>query len=68
MQQVKRGENPSSEGVWQYVSKTGEPLFMEISYQPIIYDYKKAVLVMANDIAQKVMLEEKLKQENELSE
>jgi len=66
MQQLKRGDTPSPEGVWRHVSKTGETLFMEISYHTIIYDHKKAVLVMANDISQKILLEEKLNQENEL--
>jgi len=68
MQQLKRGESPSSKGVWRHVSKSGETLFVEISYHTIIYDHKKVALAMANDITQKVLLEEKLQQENQLKQ
>ena len=53
--------------VRQHQKKNGELLFVEVSGQVLIYEGKKAVLAMANDITEKSKVEELLDKANSLA-
>ncbi len=49
--------------IWNHLNKKGEILIMDITSHPIVYKEKPAVLSLANNITEKVLLEEKLLEE-----
>lgn len=66
--QIRTQELAGSAGVWPHMCKNGKKLFMDITYYKITFQDKEALLVMANDVTQKVKLEKKLKKEKNLKE
>ena len=58
---LKREKNIS--GIWRHFTNEGKMLIMDISSHVIIYHDKQVVLSMANDITERVLLEEKLAKE-----
>jgi two-component system, NarL family, sensor histidine kinase UhpB len=56
-------ENRNASGISKHFNKKGEILNMDISSHRIVYDRKQAVLTLANDISERVLLEEKLAEE-----
>ena len=61
-------QNPGtkfSDGTWRHKKKDGQIIHVEIKSHDIIYNGRIARLVLANDITQKFMAEEKLRQSNE---
>ena len=58
-----RSENSKASGVWKYFNKKGDILNMDISSHRIVYHGKQAVLSLANDITERVLLEDKLAEE-----
>ena len=47
-------------GLWQHVKKNGEIVFAEIAWHNVQYKNKPAVLVLANDVTERIKLEEEL--------
>ncbi|MEO7766546.1 MAG: PAS domain S-box protein [Ferruginibacter sp.] len=48
---------------WKHINKSGEFMFMEITSHRIEYNGKAVVLSMANNVTEKILLEEKVEQE-----
>ena len=59
---LQKGEQHAT-GISKHIDKTGQVLNMEVSSHKIVYHGKPAVLCLANDITQRVLLEEKLLEE-----
>jgi two-component system sensor histidine kinase UhpB len=55
--------NHHASGISKQINKNGEVLNMEVSSHKIVYHGKQAVLSLANDITERVLLEEKLLEE-----
>ncbi len=52
-------------GVWQHKKKNGDIINVEIIAQDIFYEGRAVRLVLANDVTEKLLAEEKLKQSHE---
>jgi two-component system sensor histidine kinase UhpB len=50
-------------GVWRHVKKSGELLFAEIATHAIEFRNKAAILVLANDVTEKIRLENELNEQ-----
>jgi two-component system, NarL family, sensor histidine kinase UhpB len=66
MESLKQGNKPMSSGIWKHMRKNGEVIYMEIAYHLIFYNHKKAILTMANNVTERMRLEEKLAYEKTL--
>lgn len=55
-----RSEDIRKLSVWTHIKKTGELLFAEITSHNIDYRGRKAVLVLANDVTEKILIQKKL--------
>ena len=56
-------EYRKASGIWKHFNKKGEILNMDISSHRIVYHGKQVVLSLANDITERILLEEKLAEE-----
>jgi two-component system, NarL family, sensor histidine kinase UhpB len=56
-------ENRNASGISKHFNKKGEILNMDTSSHRIVYHTKQAVLTLANDVTERVLLEEKLTEE-----
>jgi two-component system sensor histidine kinase UhpB len=56
-------EYAKASGLWKQFNKKGEAVYLDISSHKIMYQGKQVILSLANDITQKVLLEEKLVEE-----
>lgn len=52
-------------GIWQHIKKTGEVLDVEITSHQVEYYGKKAALVLAYDVTEKIKVEKEIKRINE---
>ncbi len=52
-----------TQGVWKHVRKNGEPIFMEVYSQKLMFKDRKAVIALANNVTEKIRLEKKLEEE-----
>lgn len=57
------GPETVTQGVWKHTRKNGDPIFMEIYSQKIIFKDRKAVIALANNVTEKIRLEKKLEEE-----
>jgi len=57
------GPETVTQGVWKHMRKNGDPIFMEIYSQKIIFKDRKAVIALANNVTEKIRLEKKLEEE-----
>lgn len=48
---------------WKHVNKAGENMFMEVTSHRIDYSQKNVILALANNVTEKIVLEEKLEEE-----
>ena len=48
---------------WKHITKSGEYIYMEITSHRIDYKGKSVILALANNVTEKISLEEKLKEE-----
>jgi PAS domain S-box-containing protein len=55
-------------GVWKHIKKNGEPIFVEIASHKIEYMNRKAVLVLANDVTERIRLEKELHEQGVLKQ
>ncbi|MEP7165307.1 MAG: PAS domain S-box protein [Ferruginibacter sp.] len=58
-----RPEDAKTSGFWKQFNKKGEVIHLDITSHKIMYQGRKVILSLANDITQKVLLEEKLEDE-----
>ncbi|HTQ28382.1 MAG TPA: PAS domain S-box protein, partial [Puia sp.] len=65
---IKHERNLVPAGVWPHVRKNGEPLFMDIGLYRIEYENRDAILAMANNVTEKIHLQEKLELERRLKQ
>jgi two-component system, cell cycle sensor histidine kinase and response regulator CckA len=49
-------------GIWTHRTKDGRLLEVEIKGSPLIFEHKRAVLVLANDVSERRLLEDELRQ------
>lgn len=52
-----------TKGVWKHKRKNGDPLFMEIYSQKLLFKDRNAVIAIANNVTEKILLETKLEEE-----
>jgi two-component system, NarL family, sensor histidine kinase UhpB len=60
------GTKQGAQKLMRHKKKSGEIMFMEVSYYPIGYFGKTAMQAQMNDVTEKIRLEKQLKQEQEL--
>ena len=51
-------------GIWKHRKKNGELIDVEITRTPIMYQGKNAILILANDVTERLRAEENLKKRN----
>jgi PAS domain S-box-containing protein len=52
-------------GIWKHKKKSGEPIDVEIFVYPVLYDGRKAELILVNDVTEKLKAEQMLKKSYE---
>ena len=52
-------------GVWKHKKKNGEYIKVETTRSPIVFQGKKAILILSNDVTDKIKAEESLKQKSQ---
>ncbi len=57
------GPETVTQGVWKHARKNGDPVFMEIYSQKILFKEQKAVIALANNVTEKIRLEKNLEEE-----
>ena len=60
MDQLKTETQNQKFGLWEHISKTGDVLYMDISSQNIQYHGRSVIMVMANNVTDKVVLQKYL--------
>ena len=58
----------TKKGVWKHIKKNGESIFVEIASHNIEYMNRKAVLVLANDVTERIRLEKELNEQRVLKQ
>ncbi|MEO6669254.1 MAG: PAS domain S-box protein [Ferruginibacter sp.] len=58
-----RHDSARTSGIWKHVNKKGEMIYLDISSHNIVYQGQRAVLSLANNITERVLLQEKLEEE-----
>jgi PAS domain S-box-containing protein len=59
----KRQAEYTTSGIWKHFNKEGETIHLDISSHTIVYLGKQVILSLANDITERILLEEKLAEE-----
>jgi PAS domain S-box-containing protein len=54
-----------SSGIWRHIKKSGDLIYVEISSHQIIYNGRKAELILSNDVTDRVIAENKIIELNE---
>jgi two-component system sensor histidine kinase UhpB len=58
--EVRRRRDGMKQGILQHKKKSGEVIFVDMAWHWISYKSKPAVLVLANDVTERIQLEEEL--------
>lgn len=66
--EFKESADTKVSGIWEYISKDGEELILDISSHKIEYMGRPSVLAIHNNITEKVRLEQKLEEEKLLKQ
>jgi PAS domain S-box-containing protein len=61
--QARMGHVMNSVRTWKHIRKSGEEIYMHIASHKIIYKDRYVMMAMANDVTDRVLLEEKLRKE-----
>jgi PAS domain S-box-containing protein len=64
--EIRQDETYNKTNTWRHISKEGKSLFMEISSHIIMYNGTKAMLAIANNVTEKIKLENSLNSEREI--
>ena len=51
-------------GIWKHMKKNGELIDVEITRTPVIFEGKNAILILVNDVTERLKAEENLKKRN----
>ncbi|HMK02858.1 MAG TPA: PAS domain S-box protein [Ferruginibacter sp.] len=63
---VRRDKKYQKTNTWRHINKQGEIIFMEIASHSIIYNGRKSLFAIANNVTEKVQLENSLNEEREI--
>ena len=50
-------------GLWQHVKKNGQVIFVEITWHNVTYKHQPAILVLASDVTERIVLENELNEQ-----
>jgi two-component system, NarL family, sensor histidine kinase UhpB len=50
-------------GIWEHLKKNGDVIFVDIAWHNINYKDQPAILVLANDVTERILLEEELNEQ-----
>jgi len=53
----------AKKGIWEHVKKNGDVIFVDIAWHNINYKDHPAILVLANDVTERILLEEELNEQ-----
>ena len=62
----KQNDNYKKTRVWKHLTKKKETIFMEISSHNVVYNGRKMVLAIGNNVTEKIQLENSLSQERQI--
>ncbi len=62
---IRTADGIPSEDIWKHKKKNGEVIFVEIKSNTIVYNNRKASLVLATDITEKIRAQERLVNSNQ---
>ncbi len=65
IQKITESSEMKSGGTWEHITKTGKQVFMDISSHRLQYNGRNAVMAIANNITDKLLLESKLEEERQ---
>ena len=63
---LKQNDDYKKTRVWKHVNKNGEIIFMEVSSHGVLYNGRKAVLAIGNNVTEKIQLENSLNEERQI--
>jgi two-component system sensor histidine kinase UhpB len=61
--QILQSREVVKKGLWQHVKKNGEVIFVEVAWHNIRYRNQPAVLVLAGDVTERIVLENELNEQ-----
>src|SRR4029078_11794513 len=59
---IKNADDPNElviSSPWRHKTRTGQPIYVEISSHPVVFDGKNSKLVIVNDVTERKLLDEK---------
>ncbi|TAG11064.1 MAG: response regulator [Sphingobacteriia bacterium] len=65
IQKITESSEMKSGGTWEHITKSGKQVFMDISSHRLQYNGRNAVMAIANNITDKLLLESKLEEERQ---
>ncbi len=63
VEKIKLNPELKNFGTWKHMTKKGEDIFMDITSHQIPYNGRQAVMAMANDVTEKIILQQNLEAE-----
>jgi two-component system sensor histidine kinase UhpB len=61
--QILQTREVMKKGLWQHVKKNGQVIFVEITWHSVEYKHQPAVLVLASDVTERIVLENELNEQ-----
>lgn len=68
IQKISETAEMKSGGTWEHITKTGKQVFMDISSHRLQYNGRDAVMAIANNVSEKLVLEKKLEEERQVKQ
>lgn len=62
-ERTRTNQNTSTVSTWKHINRKGQVMYMNIASHKISYNGKIAMMAMANDVTEKILLREKLEKE-----
>ncbi len=63
VEQILQTRAVMKKGLWQHVKKNGQVIFVEITWHSVEYKRQPAVLVLASDVTERIVLENELNEQ-----
>jgi two-component system sensor histidine kinase UhpB len=63
VEQILHTREVVKKGLWQHVKKNGQVIFVEIAWHSVEYKHKQAILVLASDVTERIVLENELNEQ-----